>query len=69
MVQGAQNNRLIVAGKVLENLSLGFPNLKREDHEFCISNLYHTFESKDNFNTAIGDYLVMLDIHTNQDLV
>lgn len=68
MIQESQNNRLAVGGQILELLGSSFPNLKREDHEHCISSLYQNLETKESFNTSISDYLVMLDIQTNQEL-
>jgi CRM1 C terminal len=61
------NNRAAIGTKMLETLSNEYQNLKLEDHQQAINNLFLTMNSKENFNTAISDYLVMLDVFTNKE--
>ena len=66
--EGQNNNKLGVGKAMMESLSSSFANLSQADHEKCISNLFSTYGVSDRFETALRDYLILLNIFTNKDL-
>ena len=47
----------------------GFSNLSKEDHQRFLQALFTTYTDEKEFKRSLKDYLALLDVYTNTELV